>query len=75
MRKILKNLMKRSYPVRLVSLCGAFVTDRVGQYLDPFSGAKKRDLFWGLVMVFKRSLLLQSLLLVALVCSLRPAPR
>ncbi|KAF7797042.1 hypothetical protein EIP86_008234 [Pleurotus ostreatoroseus] len=35
-------------------------------YLDPFSGAKKRHLFWGILVVFRRSLGWQSLVITAL---------
>lgn len=41
------------------------------QRLDPFSGGpKKGNLFFGLVKVFRRSLILQALLLVVYVCDL-----
>ncbi|EKM56938.1 uncharacterized protein PHACADRAFT_208107 [Phanerochaete carnosa HHB-10118-sp] len=32
--------------------------------LDTFSGAKKRHLFWGLIIIFRRSLILQSIMLI-----------
>ncbi|KAI0775462.1 ABC transporter type 1, transmembrane domain-containing protein [Irpex lacteus] len=42
--------------------------------LDPFSGAPKRNLFFGLVVIFRRSLILQVLCIVFLAASMIAGP-
>lgn len=50
-----KNLIKRSYPVRTVHMSSVPLTPNGrSQHLDPFSGAKKRHMFWGLMAVFRK---------------------
>ena len=62
-----KNLIQRSYPVRSFIRVPISCPHHALQYLDPFFGAKKRNLIFGLIIVFRRSLCYQSLLLVGLV--------
>lgn len=68
-----KNLIKRSYPVRMLRFLYVPLSDRLLQYLDPFAGARKRNLFFGLTIVFHRSLFYQAVIITGLVCQFVPS--
>ncbi|KAI0798592.1 hypothetical protein BC629DRAFT_232884 [Irpex lacteus] len=51
-----------------------FLIKRGFRHLDPFSGAPKRHLFFGLVSIFRRSLILQTLCLVLLAAFMIAGP-